>query len=71
MLAQGWARVLTLPFFENIYKGDLHPGNILVSSDDKFVLLDVGIVLEHSERDHVLISDTFRETDAAVWIIGF
>lgn len=29
----------------------------MISSDHKFVLLDVGIVLEHSERDHVLISD--------------
>ena len=36
---------------------DLHPGNILVNSNKQFVLLDAGIVVEHSKRDHRLISD--------------
>ena len=43
-------------FFE-FHTGDLHPGNVLVSPDHKFVLLDVGIVMEHSHEDHILISD--------------
>jgi predicted unusual protein kinase regulating ubiquinone biosynthesis (AarF/ABC1/UbiB family) len=37
--------------------GDLHPGNVLVSDDCKFILLDVGIVTQHSPSDHRLISD--------------
>jgi predicted unusual protein kinase regulating ubiquinone biosynthesis (AarF/ABC1/UbiB family) len=36
---------------------DLHPGNVLVSKDGKFILLDVGIVTQHSDADHKLISD--------------
>jgi predicted unusual protein kinase regulating ubiquinone biosynthesis (AarF/ABC1/UbiB family) len=40
-----------------VLTGDLHPGNVLVSNDFKFILLDVGIVTTHSEADHRLISD--------------
>jgi hypothetical protein len=36
---------------------DLHPGNVLVSKDCKFILLDVGMVTQHSASDHRLISD--------------
>jgi predicted unusual protein kinase regulating ubiquinone biosynthesis (AarF/ABC1/UbiB family) len=54
--------VLTLtinlfPFVHKSQKGDLHPGNVLVSPDCKFILLDVGIVTQHSPSDHRLISD--------------
>ena len=44
-------------FFWHVYcnQGDLHPGNILVSPDNKFVLLDVGICIENTDRDHGLI----------------
>jgi predicted unusual protein kinase regulating ubiquinone biosynthesis (AarF/ABC1/UbiB family) len=34
-----------------------HPGNIMISPDNKIVLLDVGIVVENNERDYALISD--------------
>jgi len=35
----------------------MHPGNVLVTDDYKFVLLDVGITTIHSESDHRLVSD--------------
>ena len=40
-----------------LYVADLHPGNVLITPDRKFVLLDCGIVTEHSREDHRLISD--------------
>ena len=47
--------VCQMLFIDNFVHGDLHPGNILVSPDNRFVLLDVGICIENSERDHGLI----------------
>lgn len=44
-------------FLDNFTHGDLHPGNVLVTKDYKFVLLDVGITTVHSEADHRLVSD--------------
>jgi len=44
-------------FLDNFTHGDLHPGNVLVTDDYKFVLLDVGITTVHSETDHRLVSD--------------
>ena len=32
----------------------VHPGNILISPDNKLILLDCGIASEYSERDHDL-----------------
>mmetsp|Transcript_30514 Transcript_30514/g.74104 ORF Transcript_30514/g.74104 Transcript_30514/m.74104 type:complete len:843 (+) Transcript_30514:326-2854(+) len=49
--------VCQMVFLDNFTHGDLHPGNVLVTKDYKLVLLDVGIVTEHSESDHRLISD--------------
>ncbi|KAG7339398.1 2-octaprenylphenol hydroxylase [Nitzschia inconspicua] len=49
--------VCQMIFIDNFTHGDLHPGNVLVSKDFKFVLLDVGIVTQHSQADHRLISN--------------
>jgi len=49
--------VCQMIFLDNFIHGDLHPGNVLVSKDNKFVLLDVGIVVENNKEDHRLISD--------------
>jgi len=44
-------------FLDNFTHGDLHPGNVLITKDYKFVLLDVGITTVHSDADHRLVSD--------------
>jgi len=44
----------TMIFDHNYVHGDLHPGNILVSPDNKLIILDCGIVNEYSEREHDL-----------------
>jgi len=49
--------VCQMIFLDNFTHGDLHPGNVLVTSDCKFVLLDVGITTVHSDTDHKLVSD--------------
>lgn len=49
--------VCQMIFLDNFIHGDLHPGNVMISKEKKFVLLDVGIVVENSEEDHRLISD--------------
>ena len=49
--------VCQMIFIDNFIHGDLHPGNVLVNDENKFVLLDVGIVVENSRKDHRLISD--------------
>jgi len=43
-------------FEDNFVHSDLHPGNIFVSPDgEKLVVLDAGIVTEHTDTDHELI----------------
>ena len=49
--------VCQMIFLDNFVHGDLHPGNVLITKDKKFVLLDVGIVVENNQKDHRLISD--------------
>jgi len=49
--------VCQMIFLDNFTHGDLHPGNVLVTDDLKFVLLDVGITTIHSDADHRLVSD--------------
>jgi len=49
--------VCQMIFLDNFTHGDLHPGNVMVTDDYKFVLLDVGITTSHEEKDHRLISD--------------
>jgi len=49
--------VCQMIFLDNFTHGDLHPGNVLVTDDYKFVLLDVGITTIHSDTDHKLVSD--------------
>lgn len=49
--------VCQMIFLDNFIHGDLHPGNVLINKNKQFVLLDVGIVVENSDRDHRLISD--------------
>eukprot|EP00565_Helicotheca_tamesis_P003447 CAMPEP_0185731494 /NCGR_PEP_ID=MMETSP1171-20130828/13053_1 /TAXON_ID=374046 /ORGANISM="Helicotheca tamensis, Strain CCMP826" /LENGTH=677 /DNA_ID=CAMNT_0028400771 /DNA_START=127 /DNA_END=2160 /DNA_ORIENTATION=+ len=42
-------------FTHNFVHGDLHPGNVFVSPDNKLVLLDCGIVNEYDDADHELM----------------
>eukprot|EP00535_Pseudo-nitzschia_heimii_P013652 CAMPEP_0197197278 /NCGR_PEP_ID=MMETSP1423-20130617/32787_1 /TAXON_ID=476441 /ORGANISM="Pseudo-nitzschia heimii, Strain UNC1101" /LENGTH=663 /DNA_ID=CAMNT_0042651097 /DNA_START=217 /DNA_END=2204 /DNA_ORIENTATION=- len=49
--------VCQMIFLDNFTHGDLHPGNVMVTEDCKFVLLDVGIATVHPEADHRLVSD--------------
>jgi aarF domain-containing kinase len=49
--------VCQMIFLDNFIHGDLHPGNVLVNKSNQFILLDAGIVVENSKRDHRLISD--------------
>lgn len=49
--------VCRMIFLDNFVHGDLHPGNVMITDDLKFVLLDVGIVVENSDDDHRLISN--------------
>eukprot|EP00978_Attheya_sp_CCMP212_P023789 scaffold73616_cov49-Attheya_sp.AAC.2 len=35
--------------------GDLHPGNVWISEEGKFILLDVGMVTEYDDDDHEVI----------------
>lgn len=51
----GIRTICKMIFYDNFLHGDLHPGNIFVSEDNKFVLLDVGIATEYSPRDHELL----------------
>jgi predicted unusual protein kinase regulating ubiquinone biosynthesis (AarF/ABC1/UbiB family) len=41
-------------FNNNFVHADVHAGNILISPDNKLILLDCGIANEYSERDHDL-----------------
>jgi predicted unusual protein kinase regulating ubiquinone biosynthesis (AarF/ABC1/UbiB family) len=44
--------------FDALFVGDLHPGNVYISSDgSRFILFDVGIVAEYSDDDHCAIVD--------------
>eukprot|EP00541_Cyclophora_tenuis_P009673 CAMPEP_0116545620 /NCGR_PEP_ID=MMETSP0397-20121206/2770_1 /TAXON_ID=216820 /ORGANISM="Cyclophora tenuis, Strain ECT3854" /LENGTH=217 /DNA_ID=CAMNT_0004069955 /DNA_START=94 /DNA_END=747 /DNA_ORIENTATION=+ len=50
--------VCKMIFIDNFMHGDLHPGNIFISKEDKnFILLDCGIVTEYTDRDHQLLVD--------------
>ena len=43
-------------FEDNFVHSDLHPGNIFVTPDgEKLVILDAGMVTEHTNEDHELI----------------
>jgi len=57
MCTEAIRAVCQMLFLDNFTHGDMHPGNVLVTDDYKFVLLDVGITTIHSESDHRLVSD--------------
>jgi len=57
MCTEAIRAVCQMLFLDNFTHGDMHPGNVLVTNDYKFVLLDVGITTIHSESDHRLVSD--------------
>jgi len=53
----GITSICKMIFEDNFLHGDLHPGNVLISPDHKFIVLDVGMVTEYSEEDHRLLVD--------------
>lgn len=57
LCVNGITTVCKMIFLQNHCHGDLHPGNVLVTSDKKLALLDFGIVNEYTDLDHQLIVD--------------
>ena len=54
----GIEAVCQMIFLDNFMHGDLHPGNVYISSDcSKLILFDVGIVAEYTDADHGAIVD--------------
>jgi aarF domain-containing kinase len=50
--------VCKMIFLDNFMHGDCHPGNVRISPDGKkFILLDVGIVVEYTNSDHEMLVD--------------
>jgi aarF domain-containing kinase len=55
MSRRGIQAVCKMIFQDNFLHGDLHPGNVLISSDNEIVMLDVGITKVFAKRDHDLL----------------
>ena len=45
------------PQIDNFVHGDLHPGNIFVTPDNKLAFLDAGIAIRYSETEHEHLID--------------
>jgi len=52
--------LLKMVFRDNYWHGDLHPGNIMVTSDGKLCVLDTGVASSLSEGDRENLALTFR-----------
>jgi len=52
---RGIQAVCKMIFQDNFLHGDLHPGNVLISSNNEIVMLDVGITKVFAKRDHDLL----------------
>lgn len=63
-LAQlGTSLVLKMLLVDNFFHGDLHPGNIFVRLDGELpqiILLDVGMIVELSQRNRLILSELFK-----------
>ena len=63
-LAQlGTKLVLKMLLVDNFFHGDLHPGNTLVRLNGELpqiVLLDVGMIIELSQRNRSILSELFK-----------
>jgi len=55
MSRRGIQAVCKMIFQDNFLHGDLHPGNVLISSDNEIIMLDVGITKVFAKRDHDLL----------------
>ena len=47
-------------FQDNLWHGDLHPGNLLVTPSGQLAVLDSGITCSLSNEDRANLIDTFR-----------
>lgn len=52
--------LLKMVFTDNYWHGDLHPGNILVTSGNKLCVLDTGVASSLTEGDRENLIHTFR-----------
>ena len=55
----GVEMLLKMVFVDNFWHGDLHPGNILVTSEGKLAVVDTGIVGSLGLTDRQNILETF------------
>ena len=55
--ADGVDAVIKMMFIDNFVHGDLHPGNIFVTPDEKLAFLDAGIVVRYSADEHEHLID--------------
>ena len=52
--------LLKMVFTDNYWHGDLHPGNILVTSGNRLCVLDTGVASSLTEGDRENLIHTFR-----------
>jgi len=60
MAARGADMLLQMVFHDNLWHGDLHPGNLLVTPAGGLAVLDPGITCSFSREDRANLVDTFR-----------
>jgi len=56
----GVEMLLKMVFTDNYWHGDLHPGNIIVTRDNRLCILDTGIASSLGEKDRENLVETFR-----------
>ena len=56
----GTAAVLKMIFDDNLVHGDLHPGNIFVTPDQRLVFLDAGIAVRYTDHEHEHLIDVLN-----------
>ena len=54
---EGIDAVIKMIFVDNFVHGDLHPGNILITPDEKLAFLDAGIAVRYTEDEHEHLID--------------